>query len=749
MFCQNCGSRNPDNAVFCNKCGTKFAGRQTVYQPQQPQFQPQQPQFQPQQPQFQPQQKKKRSWLIVLASVVVLFLLIAFFADEGEDSEPVSGNFSPGLTQTTVGDIPANNPNIAEHRDNFDGTWAIYWYLCGSDLETQNAFATGDLEEMMLVNLPPNVSVVIEAGGANRWHNGAVDGSNSRYLYDSSGLTFLEQRPSANMGDSKTLEDFLRFCNTNYPADRQVVILWNHGGGSVAGVAYDERYNFDALTLPEIRKAFEATSTPSKENPPYEIVGFDACLMATIDVADTLNGVARYMVASQEVESGNGWDYTGLLQALADDPGMSGAEFGRAICDTYYAACVAESIWFLSMHDEVTLSVVDLSRIDALMSAYYDIGAESLFYAVTNETYFSEYGRAARKAVSYGGNNFWYGYTNMVDLGDLVRQGGESLLPEYGYALLDALNDCVIYQVKGPLRQRASGLSKYYNFDGDYANFKEYTALRDDDPFHWFYDFLLTGRLSAEGERYVLNLAEKYSRSQEIKTKSLPNTAEDDLEDFPIEHTDDGYVILDLGSEISEKLTGVYCYVSYYDEENEIIIMLGRDSDLYADWENGVFMDNFRGVWGAIDGCLVYMELIDEADDFQLFIVPVLLNGEEFSLSVSYTYETEEYTILGARRGIDENGMADKNLRHLISGDVIEPLHYVLFDMDDDDEDFTVMAFESLTVTANTHFAETELADGVYIFMFEMVDAQSNSYLSEAAAFAIEDGEIYLLEFDE
>ena len=40
-----------------------------------------------------------------------------------------------------------------------DGSWAVYWYLCGSDLESEGGFATGDLNELLEVALPENVTV--------------------------------------------------------------------------------------------------------------------------------------------------------------------------------------------------------------------------------------------------------------------------------------------------------------------------------------------------------------------------------------------------------------------------------------------------------------------------------------------------------------------------------------------------------------------------------------------------------------
>ena len=57
-----------------------------------------------------------------------------------------------------------------------DGSsWAVYWYLCGSDLESEGGFATGDLSELLEVELPENVTVVIQTGGAAQWQNDVVE----------------------------------------------------------------------------------------------------------------------------------------------------------------------------------------------------------------------------------------------------------------------------------------------------------------------------------------------------------------------------------------------------------------------------------------------------------------------------------------------------------------------------------------------------------------------------------------------
>ena len=214
-----------------------------------------------------------------------------------------------------------------------DGSWAVYWYLCGSDLETNGGFATTDLQEMLEVQLPENVHVVIQTGGAAAWQNDMMDPSKiQRWLYDGDGLQLLEEQKTANMGDAQTLSDFLSFANTNYPADKVAVTFWNHGGGSVSGAAFDELHGLDSLDLGEMYQAFDAVWSADTANPALELVGFDTCLMATVDVAAVFQNFAKYLVASEEVEPGNGWLYSGWLGELAKNSAMDGAALAPKDC---------------------------------------------------------------------------------------------------------------------------------------------------------------------------------------------------------------------------------------------------------------------------------------------------------------------------------------------------------------------------------------------------------------------------------
>lgn len=663
----------------------------------------------------------------VLFFTILAFVLLFFVFWIMDDTDYSSDDTTDGSLGSVV-----DEQLESEERGDDTQTWAIYWYLCGSDLETNFGCASTDLEEMFEVSLPENIKVVVETGGADDWQeHGIKSNEQGRYVYSSDGWNKVDSKPAANMGDPDTLADFLSFCTENYPADRIMVLFWNHGGGSVTGAAFDENYDFDSLTLNEFEEAFHQVFTANEEEPPIDIVGFDTCLMATIDTAATFRGLANYLVASEELEPGNGWYYTGWLESLAQDPAMGGAQLGRVICDSYMEGC--EMSW---TEDEITLSVTDLTKLDTLLSAYDKLGQEALVTALDDPYFFSSFGREAGRSESYGGNTEEEGYTNMVDLGHLVRNS-ENLLPETAQSVLNGLEECVIYQVNGRYRSEATGLSCYYSYNKDVEDFTGYTQEGYSEAFKYLYGYGIGGSLSDAGMEYVNGLG--------YTEKSLPQipTLESELpqQEYPVYVDDDGFAVLEVGKEVADLLTGVYFYLSYVEEESDLMLLLGRDNDLDANWDTGVFMDNFRGVWGSIDGHLAYMEIIYEGDDYNTYSVPILLNGEEYNLRVVYDFNEEKFNILGARQGLDDTGMADKNLVQLKEGDEITTIHYAATIYGEDD--FESFEAETFTVTKNTSFYEAELGDGMFMMQFELVDASNATAWSDAVVFEIDGEDIY------
>ena len=604
--------------------------------------------------------------------------------------------------------------------------WAIYLYLCGTDLETSSGAASADLMEIVNQSLPDGVTVVVQTGGARRWHNNIVNANYlERYALSGNKLSRVWRGDNKSMGDAGTLAEFLAFCHTNFPAKHEAVILWDHGGGSAGGLVIDEQFNKDRLSLGELHTAFDRVFTADPQRPPLELIGFDCCLMATVDTAAAVNGYAHYMVASEETEPGCGWNYSGLLNLMRRYPGMNGEMMGKAICESYIAGCRAAGL-----DDGVTLSAVDLTKLNPLLAAYNRFGSQAVLEACDDFSFFAAFGRGAKSAENYGGNTPKTGYTNMVDLGDLARQNAE-LLPATSRAVTKALENCVVYKVSGSYRSRASGLSCYYAYDPSPKLYSRYAKDSASRSFKVFYDYMLTGNLDQASQTYVMEDLGYGEAIEELDT----------LNDFSSGgwHTtidDEGYAVLTLDADVLSTVSEVSFQLAYLDEETDTMLFLGSDNDIDHDWEHGVFKDNFRGVWGSIDGVLCHMEIIYQSDDYNLYDVPVLLNGVPCQLKVAYDYNDEAYYILGAQKGLDANGMADRNMTRLRVGDVITTLHKLASTSGEDE--FEWYEYDTLVVNRRTSFGEVELGDGQFALLFTLTDGRGETTYADEVLITID-----------
>lgn len=682
--------------------------------------------------------------------LAISLVLVSACTDEGVSS----GGAAPTATRSSKSTVTFSD----EYNKN--DTWLIYWYLCGTDLESNYGAASSDFGELVQNKLPPNVKVLVQTGGTVEWQNEVVpDGQVARFLYDSEDLKLLETLPDADMGSERTLEDFLRYGKENFQADHRVFVFWDHGGGSVVGICYDERTGH-FLSLNDLNQAFGAVFESSAENPPFEIIGFDACLMATYDTAKSLQGFAKFMVGSEEVEPGNGWKYDGWVGALANNPAMGGASLGKAICDSYMQGCQE-----YDTDDSATLSLIDMSKIPELTVAYEYFGLEAIKNARQDPRgFFSTFGRGAKRAENYGGNTRSSGFTNMVDLGDLARQS-KSILPTTSNDLINAIDTAVVYKVQGDYRQKGSGLSGFYSYDGTEENLVGYLNV-DSAPISQkiLYYYLIYGEIPDEALQIIndgsFEKALSEAKSQIAASKPAPVLEEPaeisatppaqrqnlfnvaSLEDLPVDIDENGNAFVKLTQEQMDILSSVHCQLIYISVEDDIMLFLGSDANIDADWDKGIFKDNFQGLWPCLDGHLVYMEIVAEDDDYNLYNVPIKLNGVECNLQVVYNYKDEKYHILGARKGIEDNGMSDRELIKLKAGDQITTIHYGTL-ISSESDDLTPVDVDTFTInSANPKFEDEDMGDGLFGYCFEFVSPTDDSSLSKLVQFEVKNGEI-------
>lgn len=180
-----------------------------------------------------------------------------------------------------------------------EGTWTVFVYICGSDLESQNGGASADIKEMINSSANDKIKFVIETGGAETWKSDISDTVHQRYEISNGKATLIKEVPDKSMGESDVLADFLTWGIDNYPAANMGLILWDHGGG-VKGVCSDSNHDRDILQLRELDAALY--SVYDKMTEPFEFIGFDACIMSTVENAALMASHANYMVSSEETE---------------------------------------------------------------------------------------------------------------------------------------------------------------------------------------------------------------------------------------------------------------------------------------------------------------------------------------------------------------------------------------------------------------------------------------------------------------
>ena len=232
-------------------------------------------------------------------------------------------------------------------------------YMIGSDLESQNGMATADLNEMVYSGLDnQKVNVIVETGGCRRWRNSLMSAKKlQRWRVSGQGVGLMEEKPISPMTEEDELADFIRFCAMEAPADRYILIFWDHGGGSVSGFGHDETSPNDTMNIGEISRALK------KGGVRFDFIGFDACLMATLETAIAIEPYADYMIASEESEPGTGWYYTNWLQMLNENSSTNTLNLGRRICDDF----TAKNTMYASAIG-TTLSVTDLSELDEIVA---------------------------------------------------------------------------------------------------------------------------------------------------------------------------------------------------------------------------------------------------------------------------------------------------------------------------------------------------------------------------------------------
>ncbi len=323
----------------------------------------------------------------------------------------------------------------------------IMVYMCGTDLESRSGMASSDLQEMAAANISDNINIIVYTGGCNGWKiNGISNEVNQIYQVQSGSLKRLESNKGKGaMTNPDTLSEFITYCKNNFEADRYELIFWDHGGGSVSGYGYDEKNTrAGSMDLAKISKALRDGGVA------FDFIGFDACLMATMETGLMLNSYADYMIASEETEPGIGWYYTDWLNALSQNTSMPTIEIGKNIIDSFVETCARKVAG-----QKATLSIVDLAELASTAPADFTDFSKSISTLIKNNKY---------QTVSDARNmTREFSASSRIDQVDLIHLAMNMGNTE-GNELAKTLRSAVKYNRTSTNMTNAYGLSIYFPY---------------------------------------------------------------------------------------------------------------------------------------------------------------------------------------------------------------------------------------------------------------------------------------------
>jgi hypothetical protein len=257
-----------------------------------------------------------------------------------------------------------------------DPKWTVMVFMGANTVEgfapLVNA-AKDDLAEMNTLASGKSLDLFVQLhddGVPKRHHNGHEVGPVPEGDRDQSGGRALKA----------FLQWALRKSAGKADKDRHLMlVLWGHAYQFAFGETQTSNGRIDALDFAELARVLgglqEELSADYRDPMKFDIIGFDACDLATLEVAYQLHPFANYLLASEMGIPIPGWPYDRVFDRIQNPIGrvMGPAELGsyivRRFCESYRA------------ERPVSLTLLDLRKAEELV-ARTEILARRLIEAI-------------------------------------------------------------------------------------------------------------------------------------------------------------------------------------------------------------------------------------------------------------------------------------------------------------------------------------------------------------------------------
>ncbi|MBN2305063.1 MAG: hypothetical protein JXQ72_11325 [Anaerolineae bacterium] len=353
-------------------------------------------------------------------------------------------------------------------------SWTFLVYLDGDNNVEQAAI--NDFLEMARVGSSADVNIVAQLDRVPGFDDRYGNWEETRRFYITEGMEPTSANGidigEANMGDPVTLYDFVTWGKATYPAQNYALIMWDHGdgwptppresispaSGDQSIIAQDITNGNDVITAPEMRQAMAVISNNGAD--PLDVLVYNACLMAMIEVDNQLVPYVLWRVASEEDMYDSGLPYEAILADLVADPVMSPRDLSILTVDQYYAHAGRVL---------TTLSAVDLGTVYTALND----AADQLAVVLSNkvQTQRTQIARARVASQEFSNDD----YIDLYDFAyQLTRYSGDAEIAAAAGNVMTAVDQVVVREHHAAGWTGAHGISIY--FPPQYIHY------------HWFYD---------------------------------------------------------------------------------------------------------------------------------------------------------------------------------------------------------------------------------------------------------------------
>ncbi|MBY0353101.1 hypothetical protein K2W90_01935 [Candidatus Babeliales bacterium] len=271
--------------------------------------------------------------------------------------------------------------------------WNIIVYMAANN--NLHAFSIKNLQQMIHIGSNERINIVVQLDGYRM-----EDVSRFYIEKDNPVLISSFNHTAATIsGTTQSLLEFVTWALETYPAKQQALVLWNHGSGikdphiwgkkiishrdeffffnhqtcllelnrhlldhdfeelEERGIAFNDTFE-TYITNQELKDTLDTICTNALNNKKIDLLFFDACHMAMVEIGSQIKSAVHYMVGSEEIEPGGGHNYIYALEPFLHRS-FSPAEFACHLVNAYEQE-------YINFNADYTQSAINLTAYESL-----------------------------------------------------------------------------------------------------------------------------------------------------------------------------------------------------------------------------------------------------------------------------------------------------------------------------------------------------------------------------------------------